>query len=53
MGLDAASGRQRLVLESLVIDELGLIDQEPRKGQRVAAARAILRDYDGAGTIVE
>ena len=29
VGLDATIGGQRLVLESLVIDELGLIDQEP------------------------
>jgi len=53
VGLDAAVGRQRLVLEALVIDELGLIDQEPRKGQRVAAARAVLGYDDGAGAVVE
>ena len=53
VGLDAAIGRQRLLFESLVIDELGLVDQEPRKGQRVAAARAILRNDDGAGAVVE
>ena len=53
VGLDAAVGRQRLVLESLVIDELGLIDQEPRKGQRIAAAGAVLGYDNSAGTIVE
>ena len=53
IGLDTAIGRQRLVLESLVIDELGFVDQEPRKGQRVAAARSVLGDDYRAGTVVE
>lgn len=53
IGLNTTIGRQRLVLESLVIDELGFVDQEPRKGQRVAGARSVLRNDNGARTVVE
>ena len=49
----AAVCRQRLVLQFVVVDELCLVDEEPGERERVAGARAVLRDDDGAGAVVE
>ena len=50
---NAAVGGKCLVLQFVVINELGLVNQEPRQGQRVRRARAVLRDDDRYGAVVE
>lgn len=50
---NAAVGWKRFVLQLIVINELGLVNQEPRKGQRVRRTRAVLRDDDRDGAVVE
>jgi len=49
----AAVCRQRLILQLVVVDELCLVDEEPGERERVAGSRSVLRDDDGAGTVVK
>ena len=53
VGLDTAIGRKCFLFQLFIINELGLVDQEPRKGQRVAAAWSILGDDDSSGAVLE
>ena len=50
---DAAVGRERFVLQFVVVDELRLVDKQPRERERGGGAGAILRDDDSHGAVVE
>ena len=50
---DATVGWQRLVLEFVVVNELRLVDKEPREREGVGRAGAVLGDDDGNGAVVE
>ena len=50
---DATVGRQRLVFEFVVVNELRLVNEEPRERERVGGAGAVLGDDDGHGAVVE
>ena len=45
--------RQSLVLQFVVINELRLVDEQPRERERVGRARAVLADDDSHRAIIE
>ena len=53
VGLDAAIGRKRLIFEAFIVNELRLVNQEPRERQRVGTSWSVLRNDYGARTVVE
>lgn len=50
---NATIGRQSLVLQFVVINELRLVNEQPRQRERVGRARTILTDDDSHATIVK
>ena len=53
VGLYAAVRRKRFVFEALVVNELCLVNQEPRQRERVGASWSVFRNDDGARAVVE
>ena len=53
MRLNATIGRERFVFEFLIVDELSLVNEQPRKRERVRRTGAVLRDDDRTRAVVE
>lgn len=53
MRFNAAVGREGFVFEFVVVDKLCLVDEQPREGERVGRAGAVLRYDNGDGAVVE
>ena len=51
--LDAAVCREGFIFEFLIVYEFGLVNEQPREGERVGGAGAVLRDDHGARAVVE
>ena len=49
----ATIGRQSLVLQLVVINELRLVNEQPRERERVGRARTVLTDDDSYRAIIE
>ena len=50
---DTPIGRKSLVLQSVVVNELRLVNQQPREREGVRRARSVLRDDDCARAVIE
>ena len=51
--LDATIGRQRLVLQFLIVNELRFVDEHPGEREGVGGAWPVLADDDSHGAVVE
>lgn len=50
---DAAVGREGFVFKFVIVDKLSLVDEQPRQGERVRRAGAVLRYNNGDGAVVK